>query len=361
MVNFNGKIISPAQSDHEAAGHGIYINGTINNTVSYPVINIESTAVITARLGCGIYAAGYAAWNIADGASITGLDSGIAIKAGVLNIGKATITCTGPNTAPTEGYSNGVNASGAALQIESNTSYAGNITININGASLISSCGNSVYEYLAANANDTKVNSLTVTDSNLTGTVMLSQQLEEKDVATSTTVDISNTANNFYENVGTTEQDLNRLTEVIANSEPSYVIVIPALVDFGTLNRTMSEQEQPFFVKIEDALLEDGAKVNVAVNVDEYNMLLKTNAAIKLAYLLYNVTENGTALNTNSTYATFVQGTAGTGETGISDATFDATVNGRATTNPAELTRAGAYSDTMTFDCTYTAPAPVNP
>lgn len=164
VINMNGRIVTPAQDNYTNEGCGVYINGKIkDNTGNCPKINIGSTAVINARLGLGMYLAGYADVTIADGASITGKDSGIAIKAGKLTVNGGTIACTGPNTAPTTGYSNGVNSSGAALQIESNTSYAGITAITINGGTFNSANGYAIYEYIG-NGTATKVESISVSN-----------------------------------------------------------------------------------------------------------------------------------------------------------------------------------------------------
>ena len=179
-VNFNGKIIVPI-SGGTVAGHGIYINGQIQDKTNYPVINISSTAEITVTAGTGIYAAGYAQWNI-DGAAIVGKDSGIAIKAGILNITGGTITCNGPNTAPTEGYSNGVNASGAAIQVESNKNYAKEIQISISGTDTVitSDNGYAFYEYLASGTTATAISSINIAGGSFSSklsTFCLSEQL----------------------------------------------------------------------------------------------------------------------------------------------------------------------------------------
>ena len=111
VVNIFGDIVSPAQESHTAYGSGVYVNGQIQHKENCPVITLNSTVSINAKLG--IYAAGYADWNI-EGASITGYDSGIAVKAGKFIINDATISCTGPDASPTTGYSNGVNEIGRA-------------------------------------------------------------------------------------------------------------------------------------------------------------------------------------------------------------------------------------------------------
>lgn len=144
-------------------GFGVYINGNVKNKTNYPVVNIKKNSKITS-LGSGIYMAGYSKVVI-DGAYIEGIDSAIAIKSGILIIKDGTLYCTGVDNTPTESYSNGVNPSGASLQIESNSSYAGDIDITITGGSLRSQNSNVIYEYLA-NTTDTKVTNIDITGGN---------------------------------------------------------------------------------------------------------------------------------------------------------------------------------------------------
>ena len=157
-ITFNGTIETvPDASD--SLGSGIYVNGSIQPKASetlenYPVITLGDTAVITS-VGSGIYAAGYATWNI-NGATITGVGSGLGIKSGKFNITDAEVTATGNYSEP-EGYDNGINDSGATIQIESNNGYAGNIELNIEGGTFTSENGNVIYEYLSKGSkkNDT--------------------------------------------------------------------------------------------------------------------------------------------------------------------------------------------------------------
>ncbi len=147
-------------------GSGIYINGSIASTSVYPIINIHPGATVSATEGVGIYAAGYAEWNVEG--TVTGM-TGIAIKAGMLNIGgNAVISGTGEADIPTEGYSNGINISGAAIQIESNNSYAGNIIVKISGTPEIKSTNAyAVYEYINK-TDSSKLKSVTITGGTFT-------------------------------------------------------------------------------------------------------------------------------------------------------------------------------------------------
>lgn len=144
-VYFAGNI--NAVSDLQGGeGIGIYVNGTIKDFSGEPIINILDGATIKSN-GVGLYIGGYSNFFI-NKANIVGEHSGIAIKAGSLNIDGATIECTGPDTTPTDGYNNGVNASGTAIQIESNNGYAGNIELNIKNGSIISQNSHVIYEYI---------------------------------------------------------------------------------------------------------------------------------------------------------------------------------------------------------------------
>lgn len=151
-VEFAGKI--------ESTEGGITINGNLQNAEGAPVINILDGAVINSKK-TGLYAAGNGTWNIGN-ANITGKESAMAIKAGKVNINGGTFTCTGESKMPTEGYSDGVNASGASLQLESNKDYYGNIELIIKDGTFTSKNAVSIYEYLAKNIKQTNVNKIEI-------------------------------------------------------------------------------------------------------------------------------------------------------------------------------------------------------
>jgi len=127
-------------------GIGVYINGSIQEKNNEPVINIMDGAIINSN-GVGIYVGGYSN-VIINKASITGVENGLGIKAGNIEINGATIICTGEDYTPTEGYSNGILKSGTSIQIESNTGYAGDINLNIKDGNFISKHSNVLYEYI---------------------------------------------------------------------------------------------------------------------------------------------------------------------------------------------------------------------
>lgn len=149
---------------------GVYVNGSIQHKSNAPQITIGSTAELIG-VGTdwpGIYAAGYANWVIEDGATVTGEGSAVAIKAGTMLIKGGSFTATGADSTPTTGWSNGVNASGATIQIESNASYAGDIELTILGGTFVSENGRVFYEYLADNATDTVVSELAINGGSFT-------------------------------------------------------------------------------------------------------------------------------------------------------------------------------------------------
>ncbi len=151
-VEFAGKI--------ESTEGGITINGNLQNAEGAPVINILDGAVINSEKA-GLYAAGNGTWNIGN-ANITGKELAFGIKSGKVIINGGTFTCTGESQMPTEGYSDGINASGAAIQLESNKDYYGNIELIIKDGTFTSKNAVSIYEYLAKNIKKTNVNKIEI-------------------------------------------------------------------------------------------------------------------------------------------------------------------------------------------------------
>jgi len=165
-IDFDGTI-NAVTDINGGYGAGIYINGNVKHEESHPVINILDNAKITST-GTGLFIAGYATFNI-NKAYIEGRDSGIGIKAGVLNIDGATIICNGEDETPSEGYNNGIYASGATIQIESNNGYAGNIELNILSGKLTSKNSSVIYEYIG------KGNNTLVKNINISGGTFISE------------------------------------------------------------------------------------------------------------------------------------------------------------------------------------------
>ena len=167
VLNMNGTVDAPN-------GLGMTLSGNIKAVdPNAPIFNIGGT--INAK-GIGIYAAGYGKWNINAGAQIIG-HTGIAIKAGQLSL-NGQVIANGDDGQRTETWGNGVIGSNAALQIESNPSYAGEMEITIGSTANLSSTGwYAIYEYGSAN---TAVKSIAVNGGLFQGGVLISQSLAAK-------------------------------------------------------------------------------------------------------------------------------------------------------------------------------------
>ena len=126
--------------------NGFYVNGSIqdvddNNFENFPVINIYDGAKLE-----GIYAGGYATWNISK-ATIEDEGYALGIKAGKFIIDGAVITANGEKVEPS-GNGDGMNASGSAIQFETNAGYADHIDMIIKNATVTSVNGYAILEYL---------------------------------------------------------------------------------------------------------------------------------------------------------------------------------------------------------------------
>ena len=155
VVTINGTI----HGKKDAGGYGspsISVNGTINATEgNVPKITIASTAEITSERGdsqnnnkaasAGVYAAGYAEWEIEDGAKLSGNDV-LSIKSGKFTIKGGTFTADGPFIDPAEAFNNGTESTGAAISITNNNSYARNVELTVEGGTFTSLNGYALYE-----------------------------------------------------------------------------------------------------------------------------------------------------------------------------------------------------------------------
>ncbi len=157
-LNVKGTIDHPFNSD------ALTVNGNVKQDgENAPEINIFEGALIKAKAngGQGIYAAGYAKWNITGG-EISGRE-GIGIKSGKFNIKNAIITGMGAYVEnPTErsGYPT---ATGAGISITANDTYDKKIEITIGeGTEVYSENGVAVFE-TKADATETAVNSFEIT------------------------------------------------------------------------------------------------------------------------------------------------------------------------------------------------------
>jgi hypothetical protein len=124
-------------------------------------------------------------------------------------------------------------------------------------------------------------------------------------------------------------------TEVTADADVTYMIVITPNVDFGTISRDMSTQTKDFVVAVEDALIEAGASISVENTTTDMTMKDKDGAGSKsLAFTLAQP----------SGLFTFAQANLADGVESITSSV---------SCEPSQLQAAGSYKGYMTFEVSY--------
>ena len=136
------------EMDGSIRGSGIsiafYTNGTMNVTdgnVPYIYVGDGATTV------GGIYAAGYAEWEIRGGQFTS--STALSIKSGVFYIYGGTFHATGEDSTPPIPNNNGSEDTGAAISITTNKGYAQRTVVNIHDGQFISNNGYAVFEGIA--------------------------------------------------------------------------------------------------------------------------------------------------------------------------------------------------------------------
>ena len=146
-VNANGAVITMSGKITGANG-GVYINGKVNKTdTSAPTINFEGAEINATNVG--IYAAGYANWNIQGDTKITS-GTALSLKSGTFTIENGTFKSTGTpadsiTDVTTDSGNSGV-VTGAALSMTSNDSYTKTLSVTVKGGTFESENGYAVYE-----------------------------------------------------------------------------------------------------------------------------------------------------------------------------------------------------------------------
>lgn len=259
-------VIKAVQDNDGYNGHGVYINGQIKNTESnYPVFNLHSNTEITS-MGTGIYAAGYAEWNI-DGASIEG-DIGIGAKSGKFDIKDATINGKGEYVDPIGYNGNGIETDGSALLIDSNhAGYAGKIDITISGDTVLNSENSkAVSEFVTYNSSDpaaeaqkdTNIISFVINGGTFNGAegkpaVQLSDEVKEKNAA-------KITAGKFSAEPDSELVKSDMTAELVRNGETTY------LIGQSTVNAALAEAQKGDVLTVKTAA-EDAELVDVPEGV----------------------------------------------------------------------------------------------
>lgn len=118
IVNVNGATLNSLRDTSGDGGSAIYMNGQMTHAKNATQFNLNN-ATLTAAGGEGMYLAGYAETTITGG-SIVGDQTGIEIRAGVLNINGATVTGNGTPTSITPN-GNGSTADGAGVAVMQHT------------------------------------------------------------------------------------------------------------------------------------------------------------------------------------------------------------------------------------------------
>lgn len=224
VINMSGKIIVPAEESH-VSGHGIYINGQNKNTEgNVPIINLNDASI--SSTGTGIYAAGYAKWNLND-TNITAPNS-LSIKAGTFVINSGEYTSTGEFSDPSEDTSNGSVETGAALSMTSNDGYAHKIDVTVNGGTFNSINGYAVYEGIPKKAGETSAQvasqsyvTLKITNGNFVGNsgkgaIKLSNIINKKTISGGSFS--SNLSSDYLVDGYTTQENNNRWIVVKNNN-----------------------------------------------------------------------------------------------------------------------------------------------
>ncbi len=116
-------------------------------------------------------------------------------------------------------------------------------------------------------------------------------------------------------------------TEVTAEADATYTVIIPASVDFGTIYKNMPVQTKTFDVKVENAFI----KGNITVANTTNPTVMKDNNGTGSEELPYTLTppDGGFVF------------------------TADGTKTGEVSCNPDDLTAPGSYKGFMTFSVTY--------
>lgn len=140
--------------------YGLYVNGSVKGTEeNVPEIKVATTAKVTSTTGPAVYAAGYANWTI-DGGYFEGTEA-LSIKAGSFDINGGTFKATGTFVNPIAPEYSATEDSGAAISITSNKTYAGNVKMSIENATVESTNGYAILEVIT-DADSTAVSSMEV-------------------------------------------------------------------------------------------------------------------------------------------------------------------------------------------------------
>ncbi len=146
--------------------YGIANNGADKHTTNHLQVNIQDGASITAQ-DAAAYIPGYSEWSFGK-AELKG-SMGVGIKSGVVTMNGTTINATGDASDPIP-WAGGINSTGAAIQLEEDTKYAGGINLTIDGGEYSSKNNAAIVQYQATEGVDAdNVESIVIKDGTFTG------------------------------------------------------------------------------------------------------------------------------------------------------------------------------------------------
>lgn len=275
-VNFDGTIVSTGSK----AG-GITIQGNIKNdgtAINVPVINLSKTTKITATGSDGfpLYGAGAGQWNVLE-ATCEGINGALGVKSGRFNIVNATLKATG-KPGVVEGYGNGINGVGAAIQIESNNTYFGKIELLITqNSQIISEKGNSIYHY-SAQTGVNNLNELRIHDGNFVGDIVF-QENDKVYVKGGTfqTDSIGNYVENGYKliKLSETKYTVSNINYIDVEGASATVIVDGketkyASIEAGIKVKVNAKADTGYYVK--EIIVKDSKDNKITVTNNEFTM-----------------------------------------------------------------------------------------
>ena len=157
-------VFGPADAPSVAYGVEVEMAGTINNKMyaittngqitttegNVPVIKV--TGKINGPKAVGIYAAGYAKWDLA---ATIDADDALSIKSGDFTIAGGSYTSSAVYAVPPSANPGGNETTGAAISITTSDGYAQKTSVNITGGDFTSENGYAFYEGIAKKADGT--------------------------------------------------------------------------------------------------------------------------------------------------------------------------------------------------------------
>ena len=147
---------------------------------------------------------------------------------------------------------------------------------------------------------------------------------------------IANTIDSSLATMTKTITVVDPVVEISASIDPSYIIVIPAAVDFGTMVKDSGTIGHEFVVEAKSVALEDGYHIRVGVTSDFVMKDKDGTGDISLPYLLENSVP--IQMTSGATFSTF---------------TGDRNETGKISVNTNNIEKAGSYKGNMVFTIAY--------